>query len=515
LRSVVDLDLQGYRQRAEGFCEEIEREYYLHLAGHKVVLEIEPIYTAYSELFERDAVARLREVAEAASGGAGPARSPDSGGDAGRRARYLLQFALDGCLGRASRHEAEEAARLEASLEVSVNGDALPYRQVPVAQANEPDGGRRAALEEARNLLLAERLGPLYRAMLERSQVLCRELGWESYAAAYSQARGIDLIGLAGLTDAFLRATGDAYPAACDPQLDAAGVPPLGELRRSDLPRFFRAVWLDGGFPQDRLVDSFRSTLAGLGIDLEAQANVRLDIEPRPTKSPRAFCAAPRVPEEVHLVIQPVGGKDDYAALFHEGGHTEHYAHADAALPFEFRHLGDNAVTESFAFLLEHLTYEPAWLRATLDVDDPNSVAAQARAVKLVMLRRYCAKLGYELELHAPAPDLDAMPERYADLLGDATRVGWPRETWLADVDPGFYCACYLRAWALEAQWRRSLRERFGERWFERPEAGEWLRGLWRQGQRLSAEELAAETLGEELDLGVLAAELTRPPSGG
>jgi Zn-dependent M32 family carboxypeptidase len=49
------------------------------------------------------------------------------------------------------------------------------------------------------------------------------------------------------------------------------------------------------------------------------------------------------------------------------------------------------------------------------------------------------------------------------------------------------------------------LRERFGERWFARREAGEWLRGLWRHGQRLTADELLAETLGEELDFSRLA----------
>jgi hypothetical protein len=126
-----------------------------------------------------------------------------------------------------------------------------------------------------------------------------------------------------------------------------------------------------------------------------------------------------------------------------------------------------------------------------------------------MFLRRYFAKLGYELELHGGAAELELMADRYAALIGEATRVEWPRETWLADVDGGFYVACYLRAWALETHWRAALRERFGEDWFQRREAGEWLRGLWAQGQRLGAEELLAETLGEELDFGSLAAELT------
>jgi hypothetical protein len=129
--------------------------------------------------------------------------------------------------------------------------------------------------------------------------------------------------------------------------------------------------------------------------------------------------------------------------------------------------------------------------------------------VKLVFVRRYAAKLAYELELGGAAPDLEAMPSRYKELLGGATRVEWPAVSWLDDVDEGFYVACYLRAWALETHWRRALRERFGERWWRSAEAGAWLRDLWSEGQRLSAEELLAQTLGEELDFGLLAAELS------
>jgi hypothetical protein len=87
-------------------------------------------------------------------------------------------------------------------------------------------------------------------------------------------------------------------------------------------------------------------------------------------------------------------------------------------------------------------------------------------------------------------------------------RVEWTPQSWLADVDGGFYVACYLRAWALDAHWRRALRSRFGESWFERRDAGEWLIELWRQGQRRDAEELLAEALGEELDFSLLATEL-------
>ena len=130
----------------------------------------------------------------------------------------------------------------------------------------------------------------------------------------------------------------------------------------------------------------------------------------------------------------------------------------------EHRYLGDNSVTEGFAFLFEHLTEDPAWLERRLGIDDPGPVVDQARASKLVFLRRYCAKLAYELELHGRAAGVDGARRalRAAAVRGACTSTG-PTATWLSDVDPFFYVARYLRAWALETHLRRELRERFGE----------------------------------------------------
>jgi hypothetical protein len=496
----LTFDLDEYRRRAERFSEELSREYYLHLAGRRPELEIEPIYDEYADLFGSAEVERLRRLAGAARGD-----------DEKRRLRYLLQFAFDGLLGLETRSESAELAGLEASLEIDPGDGPVPYRAVPIEQANEPEPDRRAALEEGRNAVLVERLNPLHRVALERAHALCRALGWPSYAAAYAELRGIDLEALARQATTFLEATEEAYAAIVDPQLQRTGMPPLGELRRADLPRFFRGADLDPVFPADRLVASLADTLAGLGIDLGRQTNVHLDDESRRTKSSRAFCSTPRVPDEIYLVIAPTGGRDDYGTLFHEGGHVEHYANTDPGLAFEFRHLGDNSVTESFAFLLEHLIEDRDWLRHGLGVEDPEPAAAHTRAYKLVLVRRYAAKLAYELELHGDSAALAEMPGRYADLLTGALRIPWPGASWLADVDGGFYAACYLRGWALETRWRGALRDRFGPRWFASPEAGEWLRSVWSNGQRLDAAELLAETLGGELDFTVMATELVPP----
>jgi hypothetical protein len=491
----MGFELEAYSHGAERFITELDREYHLHFSGQQPDYRVREIYDRHRELFGREAIDALRAAAS------------DDDSESARRASLLLELAVGGYLGLACAEQEEEIARREAELELEFDGERIPYRRAPVEQANEPDPMRRAGLEEKRLELLAEHLNPLHVEALERTHALIGELGWPSYAEACAELSGIDLEGLAAQAGRFLEATEPVYEAVMDPELELVLGMPLASIRRSDLARFFRAPELDADFPPEQLIDSFARTMAGIGLDLDQQSNVLLDTEERPTKTPRAYCAPVRVPEEVYLVVPRIGGREDYAALFHEGGHAEHYANMDAGLPAEFRHLGDNSVTESFAFLLEHVIEQPAWLTGVLGSADGDAVASHVRAVKLFFLRRYAAKIAYELELHGEGSDLGAMPGRYAELIGAATHVDWSPATWISDVDGGFYVARYLRAWALEAKWRAALRERFGESWFSEASAGGWLIDLWRRGQRMRGDELAAEVLEERLDLGELASE--------
>jgi hypothetical protein len=498
------MDLAAYRAQAETFTAELGEEYHAHFAGLRAEFDVEPIYARHADLFSAETVARLREQADAAAA---------RGEDAARRARMLLDFAVEGHLGLVSTDLESELAQREAGMVLSIDGDgaAIPFREATIAQANEPDRERRLAIEAARLEATETHLNPLYRELLERTHATAVALDWPSYRALCEQLKGLDLNRLTRATAAFTAATEDAYAPLVGPVVERTldGMP-LDDLMRADLPRLFRFAEADAAFDGAQLLPSFEATLDGLGIDPATQRNVHLDVESRPAKSPRAFCVAVRVPHDVRLVVPPIGGRDDFIVLLHEGGHVEHYAHVDAQLPFEYRHLGDNAITEAFAFLFDHLVENPAWLRARLGVqDEDGTLAAHARATRLIYLRRYAAKLCYELDVHRPdPPDDDALRERYATLLGHAARVRWPRETYLADLDPGFYVAAYLRAWALETHLRAYLHERFGEQWFAQREAGDALRALWRDGQRLSAEELLGELTGAELDFGALLADL-------
>ena len=477
------MNLAAYRADAEDFVSSLDREYYLHFAGLQDEFDIEVIYERHAELFSRDNVQRLREEGTT----------------------QLVEFAVHGLMGRETKAEQAELARREAALEIEVDGESMPYRQAAVIQVNEPDADRRAAIEEARLEASGRELDPLLREVLERTHALSAELGWPSMLAMCEEVSGIDVRALERQTSAFLHATEDAYEPIVSGPLERELGFGFERLRRSDFTFFFRAPTLDAAFSDGRLLGSLEQTLAGMALD---PPGVKLDVEQRPKKTPRAFCSPVRVPDEVYLVIARRGGRDDFETLFHEAGHAQHFAHMPAGLPMEQRYLGDNSITESFAFLFQHLTQSPAWLRTRLDVTDPEPIEAQARAAKLVYLRRYAAKLAYELELHSAPPALDPLRELYARRLGEALHVDWPPESWLSDVDPFFYSAAYIRAWALETHVRRLLIERFGELWFEEPEAGEFLKTLWAEGQRLRGDELLTELTGEELDFAALLDDL-------
>jgi hypothetical protein len=375
-----------------------------------------------------------------------------------------------------------------------------------VSMSNEEDRGRRQRLEEARLRLLDERLNPIHLEAAEIDRTAVGELGAANYYELYREF-GFRLDALADECRALLAETERLWEREGDRLFRARLGVGLDEARPWDVPRLFRAPELDRYYPSGGMLPALEGTLADLGVDLRGQQNVHLDLEARPSKSPRAFCAPIEIPGRVMLVIQPIGGKDDWEALFHEAGHTEHYAHTSGSLTMEARRLGDMAVTEGWAALLEHLVTDPAWLKRRLDVGGVDALAHDGAVSLLYFARRYSAKLLYELEFFQ-SPDVPPMRSRYVEILGDALKLPINPESYLDDIDGGFYVIGYLRSWAFEAQLREFLRDRFGNEWFARRDAGELLQELWSLGQGPTADELLRDVTGTRLEMASVAARV-------
>lgn len=479
-------ELDDYRSGADRFIAELDEEYYRHFAGLKPDYDLRSIYERHADLTDLETVKRVGQSVN------------------GRENLELFRFGCEGYLGELTRAHEERIAELEATLETAHEGATVGYRMLPPTIANSADRETRANLERTRNELTEEQLNPIYLEAFQTAQRAVPELGAANTFQLYRDRFGMDLEGLASQCRAFLDSTERLYEESMDRALrDHVGIG-LAEAERHDVRRFFRGSSWDVAFPADRMLPALRGTLSDLGIDLDAQANVHLDVEARPTKTPRAFCAPIEVPGKVMLVIQPMGGPDDWRALFHEAGHTEHFAFTSADLKMEEKRLGDNAVTEGWAQVLEQLTHDRGWLTRMLDFPRPREFAQEGAVNLLFFVRRYCAKLLYELEFHA-AEDVTSMRARYVELLGDATKVEPSDTDYLADIDAGYYVTSYLRSWAFEAQLTTFLREEFGSDWFSRREAGSLLKELWELGQKPTADELLQDVTGAPIELEAVA----------
>jgi hypothetical protein len=487
-RAAKDALLDRLDAEAETFNRDLTREYYLNGAGLKEDLSIVPIFRRHAKLFSKETVAALQDA---------PRDDP--------RRPSLRAFVVEGYLENAAKSLSEAIAARETGDATIWDGKEVPFRALPVLMGNEPDATRRHEMDRLRVELVAAQ-NPLREERWDILHAEARGLGYTDYVALCEDVGGLVLDELARPLQAFLWSSEGAYRAQLRRYLADIGVA-AAAAERSDLAYLFRSPQFDAYFPSERLIPSLTETLRVLGIDLEHQKGVHLDIESRPQKSPRAFCAAIVVPDKVMLVINPHGGQDDYASLFHEAGHTEHFAHVNRHLPFAVRGLGDNSVTEAYAFLMEHLMYDGDWLEQRLGWHNVGDFVAFKRFYKLYILRRYSAKLLYELELHR-SENVRARAKRYADLLTVALGVRYNPADYLSDVDDGFYAARYLRAWVFEAQLRRRLEADFGRQWFLSAEAGERLRRLWSMGQSLPVEELAREIGYSGLDFAPLFEEL-------
>src|SRR3712207_3687276 len=191
---------------------------------------------------------------------------------------------------------------------------------------------------------------------------------------------------------------------------------------------------LDELYTKERAVPVCMETLERLGFDLAQDRNVRLDLDDRPQKSPRACVIASDPPRVVHLITRAQGGLHDYQAFLHEAGHALHYAGCDETLPYTFRKLSrDHALTEIYSYILEAISREPGWHAEHFGLSDAQAQENAEATVFLeaLLFRRYTAKLQYELDFWSRFAEDGGTAEGYSERLTAATGVRYRRDAFL------------------------------------------------------------------------------------
>jgi hypothetical protein len=481
-----------YEERLERYLFERSEEWRAVRVGEKEVSEQAEIVRRYADLFTREQLDALQD-AETRAGGEE------------RELLYRLRKTCES--GLISAQLAEREDELENRLlaeRVTFHGEEMPLRTAQAKLAVLPGYADREELgtiqADASSRFNDDRI-----ELIRAGEELQSEYsGIADPVERNDEEKAISLRELSAALKGASDTSRDAYG-----RLRAHWFERLLGPKRDDVPSSFHTSYmrrlspLESTYEKDRATEICLATLTELGFDLEAQPNIKLDLDDRPQKSPRACVIASDPPRVVHLITRAQGGLHDYQAFLHEAGHALHYAGVEEALPYTFRRISrDHALTEIYSYIVEAISREPAWHAAYFGLSDAEAAEnAQATVfLEALLFRRYEAKLRFELEFWTRFADDGGTPGGYEEYLTESTGVRYRRDAYLSDMDAGFYSADYLRAWIRAAQLRRHLIGEVGEDWWRKPQTGDLLRELFREGTKPTSEEIAARLGFDPLD---------------
>jgi hypothetical protein len=469
--------------------------------GEKEVSEQAAIVARYADLFSRDQLRTLRDEEGAATGDE-------------REWLYRLRKTCES--GLISAQLAEKDDELENAIlaaRVTFKGEELPLRSALARLAILPDYRDRDDLG-ALHMEKSAEFNEDRLELLGAYEELEAELSEEPDPVARNEGeKQISLRELESVLVAASDQVEEAFLAMRERWFERLLGPDRDEQPSSAHMAYVRRLSpLDSTYTKERATEVCLATLSALGFDMASDRNIRLDLDDRPQKSPRACVIASDPPKVVHLITRAQGGLHDYQAFMHEAGHALHYAGCDPNLPYTFRRISrDHALTEIYSYICEAITREPQWHIEHFDLPEEEArVNAEGTLfLEALLFRRYTAKLQFELAFWSNFEQAGLESEDYERRLSSATGIHYPRKAHLSDMDPGFYSADYLRAWIRHAQLRAHLLDEVGDDWWRSPRTGEILRALFAEGTKPSSEEIAARLGFEPYDTAPLVSELT------
>src|SRR6478672_9490093 len=299
------LSATEFESRLERYLFERSEEWRAVRVGEKEVSEQAEIVRRYADLFTREQLDSLRD-AEATAG------------DDEERI-YRLRKTREG-----------ELENRFLAKRVTFQGEEMPLRNAQAKLAVLPSYADREELGRIQSEASAS-FNPDRLELMQASEELAADLsGIADAIARNEEEKAISLHELSqALHAASVQAT-DSYAVLRERWFGRL----LGE-EREDIPSSFHTAWmrrlstLEATYTRERATDVCLRTLEELGFDLAAQPNIKLDLDDRPQKSPRACVIASDPPKVVHLITRAQGGLHDYQAFLHEAGHALHYGGCD------------------------------------------------------------------------------------------------------------------------------------------------------------------------------------------
>ena len=403
-----------------------------------------------------------------------------------RRLRhYLMQLELE----QMTKEPREYLAEMRGAAKFGVNGRQVSYeRLMEILSSSHDRDLRQEAFVAWIPELQKENAVIESKIALEDSAAV--NFGYGDFTSLQQEKQQLDYARLSEQASNVL-----AHTDSLTQTLAATVVPQLAglqadRLRGYDIAFLASTTPFDKYFAAETLYDRLGSVLSGMGTGFDPSWKASVHFSSNRNERPGTFAVS--IPDDIRIVLPEGSGVWGAAMMAHELGHALHYRNTTER-EFEFTQLGEVALKEAYAFTIESLLDEPEIASGVFGIPEKEmpDFLRQRAYLRLMSLRSYCAEFLFEQEVYAGAPNLRQVFEDIKEPVSGYVWNDVDRELLFRDLD-GFAAAEYLTGWFLSAQIREHLRGKFGQQWYKSPEAGVFLKGMWQNGTRKSAQEIAA-----------------------
>lgn len=373
----------------------------------------------------------------------------------------------------------------------SSGGKTLSLKSLRGELVRQPKRGERElAIKAAKPSL--EKLNTLLRKKLDAVTEAARDLGFGDYGELAEKTAGPGA-GDAGAAREFLSDTEYASRDLLKWFLSRRMDLKLSRAEEHDVAFFLNSGELRGLFPARDMLSFLRPILDALGIVPEG--GITYDGGRKPGKISDGFSIPLDPPLRAGLSIYTVGSVRDYEHFPGSLGRMLSYMFTEREDYAEFRWLRDAAAESVFDSLFRSLVHEPKWLAKYLRIDEGGDFRRLLGLRRLMSARRVAGLSIYEADLLKNS-ETAAMPEHYGRIMGSALHCRIDADGYLGPLTMPVRPSFIFRGAAAAPALSNYLKERFDEEWWRVPGAGEFLKGLWRDGGRITFDVLSGRTAG-------------------
>lgn len=480
------------RSEGESLLRRLYWELFMNLAGRRTEARTADIYNAHRELLEP-------ELFISHKGAARIEQNPSG--------MLISSFLAGAFLGGKCSGLTDRILTLEAGEEFRAVGRKITIRSMKAEILSEPKKQKRVEIGSGSGEIL-NRLNPLYSQKLEKLTECSEALGFRNYGELIDATAGLGISRLKEEAGKFLKDTdyiaGDILKWFFMKKMELNP----RDASLGDMIHLLNSAELRGYFPKVDPAIFSRTVLNGMS--LSPAHETKFDTEKRRGKATDAFSIPVNPPFEAAISIYPAGGIQDYESLLGCLGHSLCFLFTEPGDDFEFLFLRDETLTDTFSRLFANMLYEPKWLRKRLKIDTDGDFLNFLYLRRLMSARLDAARALYAGELFGGGETRE-MPDLFSQIMGDAVKCSVSGKSYLAESLSPVCSPFRFKAELAVPGLRHFMVESFDEEWWRTKAAGDFMRGIWSGGGRITADSLLTKSGCKESDSQMLVRNFVDP----